>query len=597
MEIENYLKGGGNEKIPAFCTGFKTHEAIPGTGIFFHGYIIFIKNFYRREMVETLRVKNKKGRTEFIKFTWIMIVNPKILPLFCALFILLFFAAGNLSACTFTPVGNTCFEKGNYGEDFISLCVYNCTPYVAYEDYGLDGNPAVMTFNGSAWVPVGPNPVISSNGGYGESLFIDNGTLYVAFADNNELDSVMEYTGGSWVYVGSPDFGPGSEFNSLYVYNGTPYIASGGTVMMYSGANWVSLGGSFGDAGWESLYVYNGTPYVAFEDGSNSNGATVKYFDGINWDLVGPPDFSNTAVGEINLVFNNSTPYISFEDFSAYMPSVMTYNGANWVYVGTQYVTTDYAETPSLCFYNNIPYVAYDTESNSATSYNQVVYESAGSWVSYGYYGPYVYPEDIEEDNLAIDAASGTMYVAYLTNTCPDDGIVVEACGTCAPPTSTPSNTPTITLTSMPSGTPSITLTSTPTYTPTGTPSMTLTPTFAISLTFTITQTPTVPPTPTPTQQPACFTMYKNSPNPCSNGTNLVYYLCAEAEVTAKIYTVSGEVVRELSQQGEPGMNSIYWDTNNNSGRGVASGVFIYYIEATEGEYKQKQWGKMAVVK
>ncbi len=150
----------------------------------------------------------------------------------------------------------------------------------------------------------------------------------------------------------------------------------------------------------------------------------------------------------------------------------------------------------------------------------------------------------------------------------------------------TPSNTPTVTpsLTSTITLTPTITITSTITGTP---PTMTVSAT--ITPTFTITSTPT-------TQVPPCLTLYKNSPNPCFEGTNIIYQLCNEAEVNVKIYTISGEVVVELSQQGLAGMNSIYWDTRNKTGREAASGVYIYSIETAEGS-KQKQWGKMAVVK
>jgi hypothetical protein len=36
----------------------------------------------------------------------------------------------------------------------------------------------------------------------------------------------MEYTGGSWQYVGSPNFSSGmTSGESLFVYNGTPYLA------------------------------------------------------------------------------------------------------------------------------------------------------------------------------------------------------------------------------------------------------------------------------------------------------------------------------------------------------------------------------------
>ncbi len=151
---------------------------------------------------------------------------------------------------------------------------------------------------------------------------------------------------------------------------------------------------------------------------------------------------------------------------------------------------------------------------------------------------------------------------------------------------------------------PSPTLTNTETTTPTILPTFTNTETMTPSaiITLTVTPTPTASITcsvtiiPTP-QVPLCLKLYKNSPNPCSNGTNIIYQLCDEAQVNVKIYTISGEVVREFTQQGQPDMNSIYWDTNNKTGKGVASGIFIYSIEAIDSKEHQKSWGKMAVVK
>jgi len=100
--------------------------------------------------------------------------------------------------------------------------------------------------------------------------------------------------------------------------------------------------------------------------------------------------------------------------------------------------------------------------------------------------------------------------------------------------------------------------------------------------------------TPTPTP---CLKLYQNSPNPFSDGTYFMFNLCNQAEITVKIFTISGEVVRELTQQGQPGNNAIYWDAKNKSGKGVASGTYIYSLVATEGKDKKKQWGKMAIVK
>jgi len=94
----------------------------------------------------------------------------------------------------------------------------------------------------------------------------------------------------SWKNVGTAaGFSAGSAYyTSLYVSNGTPYVAySDGangykaTVMMYNGTSWETVGTagfSAGEANSTSLYISNGTPYVAYMDGANGGKATVMNF-------------------------------------------------------------------------------------------------------------------------------------------------------------------------------------------------------------------------------------------------------------------------------------------------------------------------------
>jgi hypothetical protein len=67
--------------------------------------------------------------------------------------------------------------------------------------------------------------------------------------------------------------------------------------------------------------------------------------------------------------------------------------------------------------------------------------------------------------------------------------------------------------------------------------------------------------------------------------------------VEAVIYTVSGEVVRRLKQHAANGWNALHWEGKNNACRDLASGVFIYSIEAVSGSDRKKLWGKMAELK
>ncbi len=141
------------------------------------------------------------------------------------------------------------------------------------------------------------------------------------------------------------------------------------------------------------------------------------------------------------------------------------------------------------------------------------------------------------------------------------------------------------------SATPSLTVTSSVSNTPTVTMTLTITQTLTPQPTYTI--------TPTVTAIPASFyfKLIANSPNPASGYTYIIYELGTGADVKVKIYTISGEKVTTFEQQGSAGRNSIRWNCKNFANKDVASGVYIYRIEAVSGSNKAKAWSKLAVLR
>jgi hypothetical protein len=145
-----------------------------------------------------------------------------------------------------------------------------------------------------------------------------------------------------------------------------------------------------------------------------------------------------------------------------------------------------------------------------------------------------------------------------------------------------------------------------PTVTPTLTPTVSCTPTFTITPSFSATETRTQAPsatcTPTKTPQPTAtpvFSIKKEGefPNPMSDKTHFVYRLGRDADVKVSIFTVSGEKLKTLNQDGKQGENALQWDGSNNDGKKTASGVFIYELEAFSGNENGKYFGKIAVVR
>ena len=170
-------------------------------------------------------------------------------------------------------VGTVGFSTGEI--PFISLAIDSSgTPYVAYQDMANGNKATVMEYSGGSWVVVG-TAGFSAGGLQFLSLAIDSsGTPYVAYQDESgaggQKATVMKYSGGSWVVVGTVCFSAGVvEFTSLAIdSSGTPYAAYQdvatsswkATVMKYSGGSWVVVGAagfSAGEVEYTSLAMFH----------------------------------------------------------------------------------------------------------------------------------------------------------------------------------------------------------------------------------------------------------------------------------------------------------------------------------------------------
>ncbi|MBI4547849.1 MAG: T9SS type A sorting domain-containing protein [Ignavibacteriae bacterium] len=87
-----------------------------------------------------------------------------------------------------------------------------------------------------------------------------------------------------------------------------------------------------------------------------------------------------------------------------------------------------------------------------------------------------------------------------------------------------------------------------------------------------------------PTKQtPQYFSLEQNYPNPF-NASTVIKYSCAKnVFVTLKVYNVLGQsVVTLVSEQKNAGTYSVFWDSQNDQGNPVASGVYFYRLVAGE---------------
>ena len=82
---------------------------------------------------------------------------------------------------------------------------------------------------------------------------------------------------------------------------------------------------------------------------------------------------------------------------------------------------------------------------------------------------------------------------------------------------------------------------------------------------------------------PNNYKLKQNYPNPFNPKTTITYQLPNSADVSLKIYNINGQLVRTLVKDNlESGTYSILWDGNDDSGKTLASGIYLYKLEAND---------------
>jgi hypothetical protein len=94
---------------------------------------------------------------------------------------------------------------------------------------------------------------------------------------------------------------------------------------------------------------------------------------------------------------------------------------------------------------------------------------------------------------------------------------------------------------------------------------------------------------------PKQFAMLGNYPNPFNPTTQLKFQLPEQQQVTIYIYNTVGRLVKKLlsNESFAQGEHAVTWDATDETGRNVASGMYIYRFSA--GNYVKS--GKMLLLK
>ncbi len=89
---------------------------------------------------------------------------------------------------------------------------------------------------------------------------------------------------------------------------------------------------------------------------------------------------------------------------------------------------------------------------------------------------------------------------------------------------------------------------------------------------------------------PEAFALAPNFPNPFNSGTVIRFALPADNDVELTLYNIAGQKVATLAQGfRQAGSYAINWDGRDDKGRALASGVYLYQLQAGAGQVETRK--------
>jgi hypothetical protein len=97
---------------------------------------------------------------------------------------------------------------------------------------------------------------------------------------------------------------------------------------------------------------------------------------------------------------------------------------------------------------------------------------------------------------------------------------------------------------------------------------------------------------------PGCFVLEQNYPNPFNGSTTISYTLPQRALVRLTVLNICGQTVKYFKPENQPaGSYHQCWDGLDESGKDLASGVYLYKLEASTGKTVLRQSRKLLLIK
>ncbi len=217
----------------------------------------------------------------------------------------------------------------------------NDIPHVIYRN--INDSIFIKKWNGTTWENFGSATGYVNKGNNALLKFNSLNEPFVAFSNYSVFGgkcSVMNLNGGVWNYYISTfvtnfqavqlDFNIASD-NTVYVI---AQNSNGGVVSVYkpNGSIWSLVGPTAnianGIANFPKITIGPANiPYIFYGDNSVNGAATVRKWNGVDWELVGNQGFSVTSIGFSDLKIVNGIPTVIFQNGSS---QVMQFENGIW---------------------------------------------------------------------------------------------------------------------------------------------------------------------------------------------------------------------------------------------------------------------------
>jgi hypothetical protein len=275
-----------------------------------------------------------------------------------------------LSNGTWSSLGQPGFSDG--AAQFVQLVTDSLgTPFVVYQDSARGYKACVQKFTGSSWQPIGD---LGFSIGKAENLSIavtTKGTPYIAYQDAalGKQVIIQKFNGRGWEVLGTTidlNLNPASLSIALDPSE-SPYVSfqdqqqSGkAMVIKWDGRQWNYVGNPSGISTASALSPVLaidkvGTLFLCYSDAAAGYKATVKKFNGTDWQTLDREGFTPSKALLIAMTLDREGfPYIVYQDDAVGgKASVQRFNGAIWQLVGTAGFTSGIATYPSITIDKN----------------------------------------------------------------------------------------------------------------------------------------------------------------------------------------------------------------------------------------------------